>query len=96
MPTDQEIEEAEKSLDVSRLDMRVTFEMDALELLAIHGCLCLGLRHPHFQGPTRSLILQFVKDAEIKLLEIGLIRPEHIRIIHQVEAEEADKYKDKT
>ena len=89
--SDEEIECAQKELDGSRLGDMVDFKISLLQLMAVHGAICLGLRHPQMKGPSRAIILQFVKTAEDKFVESGLMKPEHIRIIHAVEEEETEK-----
>ena len=69
--------------------MIVPLFINGLSLLAVHGVCCLGLRHPDYTGPSRKLVLEFVKAAEDKLLEIGAITEEDIKEIHQVERDES-------
>ena len=67
----------------------IELQMSALHLLAVHGNVCLGLRHPTNTGPNRKLALEFVNYAEQKLKSAGLINDQDIENIHNVEQEES-------
>src|SRR5574341_1216905 len=60
--------------------------------MAIHGYLCLALRHPGFQGaeahPSRAIAEDFVAAIGDKLVEVGLLTPDELAQAQQVEAEE--------
>jgi len=67
----------------------IELRMSALHLLAVHGNVCLGLRHPTNTGPNRKLALEFLGYSEQKLKSAGLINDEDIENIHKVEQEES-------
>jgi hypothetical protein len=68
----------------------------ALELtpalaLALHGNLCLALRHPENHGHSRALVEQLVEDLEALLEGAGVLNAEQLLAIHRVEAEAAPR-----
>ena len=67
----------------------IELRMSALHLLAVHGNVCLGLRHPTNTGFNRKLAMVFLGYAEQKLKSAGLINDEDIENIHKVEQEES-------
>lgn len=66
----------------------ITMSFTAIQLMAIHGNVCLGLRHPQNRGISRAIVKSFILDAEKKLVECGLLNEDDIRKIHRVENEE--------
>lgn len=88
--TDEEIKEALQELNASKFEARFQFELTGLQLLAVHGSCCLALRHPDFNGPSRSLVLKFTEKAEEIMVREGLMPRHHLEIIHAVEAEETE------
>lgn len=63
---------------------------DAISLMAVHGNLLLALRHPENTGLSRQYVINFVKQAGEKLIELGALT--RLRLIHtyQVEAEQGN------
>ncbi len=47
------------------------FEANLISWAAVHGCLCLGLRHPDYTGPSRVLVEQVVSGIEMLLIQGG-------------------------
>lgn len=56
--------------------------------LAVHGNLCLSLRHPQNRGPSRKLILDFVKNIGRFLVEAGAVTEAELRAAENLEIEE--------
>ena len=75
--------------DKEKLCGIIDLQMSALHLLAVHGNVCLGLRHPNNKGPNRQLALEFINYAEQKLKAAGLINDQDIEEIHRIEWEES-------
>lgn len=59
-----------------------------LQWMAVHGYLCLALRHPQANGPSRQIALHVVDQLEKLLVEGGLLSREEMAEGHQVEAAE--------
>jgi hypothetical protein len=72
-------------MNIKKIDEIITIKVDALTLMAAHGNICLGLRHPQNNGFSRKLVEEFVSTIEKKLIECGLLNEEDIGEIHQVE-----------
>ena len=63
--------------------------------MAVHGALCLALRHPHFNGKgkhghsrSRELVVEFTKSLGKWLVTAGALTPEQLRRAEELEAEE--------
>lgn len=76
-------------MNLGKSDEIIDMKISALHLMAIHGNLCLALRHPGNNGPSRKLIIEFVNSIENKLKDIGMFTDEDIKLMHQVEEEES-------
>jgi hypothetical protein len=61
--------------------------LSILDLIAIHGNICLGLRHPDNTGPTRQIAENVIDTIEQIFKDTGM-EDDVIAEIHQVEAEE--------
>lgn len=59
-----------------------------LTWLAVHGNLCLALRHPRNVGASRPFVVKFVKDLGKKLVEWGAITEEQLKYAERIEIEE--------
>jgi len=68
-------------------------EMNLGRWLAIHGYLCLALRHPQTTGPSRQIALDLVGDLEAAFLSLGLLDQEDINLIHKVEQDAQETLK---
>jgi len=68
-----------------RLFRRV--EASGLLWMAIHGNLCLALRHPANLGPSRELVLGFVKNLGRLLVEWGVLTEAQLAAAQKVEQE---------
>ena len=58
-----------------------------LTWLAVHGNLCLALRHPANKGPSRQWVLTFVKDLGKALVKWGVITEEELKQTEKTEIE---------
>ena len=72
-----------------KLSEIIELQISAVHLLAVHGNVCLGLRHPKNIGPNRQFALEFINYTESKLKEAGIIDDEDIKIIHMIEFQES-------
>lgn len=58
------------------LNKIVKFELNVLSMMALHGNLCLALRHPDNDGASRMIMIAFVRSVGNKLVDLGAITPE--------------------
>jgi hypothetical protein len=67
----------------------VPLDIPVGHLLAIHGYLCLALRHPEVQGTTSTteLIEPFVEELGQALVELGILTDEQLAAHRQLETE---------
>lgn len=65
--------------------MKVEIETDILTLLAVHGNLCLSLRHPGNQGMSRDKAICFVKALGKHLVNLGALTPEQLKEAEMLE-----------
>jgi len=56
--------------------------------MAIHGNLCLALRHPSNLGSSRALMEQFVRALGENLVENGVLTPDELAQAQRLEIEE--------
>jgi len=57
--------------------------------MAVHGTLCLGLRHPAYGGPSRAFVENFVRALGDCLVEWGCLTPEELAFVQRVEQDES-------
>lgn len=74
-----------KTFTEEELSRIVVVEMNVLEWMAIHGNVCLGLRHPKNTGPSRMCAEKFLSVIEDALLMTGVFNTKMIQEIHKVE-----------
>lgn len=65
---------------------------NTLTLMAVHGALCLALRHPQFNGKkhglSRKMVVEFTKSLGEWLVHAGALTPEQLRSAQRLEARE--------
>lgn len=69
----------------------VKLELPVLSLLALHGSVCLALRHPQNTGASRKTMVEFVKRAGRYLVDLGAITPAELIEAHRIEQEEGSE-----
>jgi len=79
-------------VDYNNENVLLQINLPALHLMALHGYICLGLRHPKTTGPSRDIVLHYIDVFETLLLNSGLLDEDDVRLIHKVEMEESKKY----
>jgi hypothetical protein len=79
---------------VTPLDINIDKALDTVGVeapqwvwLAVHGYLCLGLRHPMAGGEAREAALAFVNRLSAKLVECGLVSQEFMDRANHYEQE---------
>lgn len=60
-------------------------ETSGLTWMAVHGVICLGLRHPQFVGPSRMLVLNFVRELGRQLVEHDVLTGEELSLVERTE-----------
>lgn len=81
------------AINYDKANRYLTIEMISGRWLAIHGYLCLALRHPQATGPTRQIALDLVQDLEAAFLAQGLLDQEDVDLIHKVEQDAQETLK---
>lgn len=61
---------------------------NTLIAMAVHGALCLALRHPSFKGRSRKMVVEFTKSLGRWLVQAGALTSEQLRITERKEARE--------
>lgn len=69
-------------------DHDIPLNTNNLTMMAVHGSLCLALRHPQFRGKSRSLVIAFVKSLGEWLVTEGIMTQERLAEAQEQEAEE--------
>jgi hypothetical protein len=64
-------------------------ETNGLTWMAVHGAICLGCRHPHYVGPSRILVVAFVRELGQRLVEAGVLTKDEVQMIERLEQEES-------
>jgi hypothetical protein len=64
---------------------------DTLTAMAVHGALCLALRHPHFKGRSRKFVVEFTRSLGKWLVTAGALTPEQLASAEQLEAKQGSK-----
>lgn len=78
----------EKGKDFLEMEVTIPLRISWISLLALHGALCLALRHPQFRGPSRGLVVNATQQIGKYLVDNGLLTPEQLAEAQQLEAEE--------
>lgn len=76
-------------MDLTRAFVNLPIETTLFVWLAVHGNLCLGLRHPSNLGPSRRYIEQFVKQLGARLVQEGFLTAEELQHAEHLERQEA-------
>lgn len=70
---------------------KVKIEIEVLSLLALHGSVCLALRHPMNTGESRKMMVEFVKQAGRYLVDLRALTPAELIDIERIEAAEGSE-----
>ena len=77
--------------DMTKAEDLAAVEADLLTWMAIHGNLCLALRHPGNQGPSAQLVSDFAHALLAMLIDRGLLSPAEADQVSRVEVEETTR-----
>jgi hypothetical protein len=67
------------------LRMEIPAIATGLTWMAVHGNLCLALRHPANSGPSRKLIENFVRQLGENLVENGVLTAAELAEVQRTE-----------
>ena len=75
----------------SRLAMTepIVVETNGLTWMAVHGAICLGCRHPAYLGPSRTLVIAFVRELGKRLVEAGVLTEAELQEVERCERQES-------
>lgn len=73
------------NLSNQELEQQVIVTLPVLYWMAVHGNLCLALRHPQNNGPSRASVIHSIELIESVLKDQGLMDQEDIDLVHQTE-----------
>jgi hypothetical protein len=66
----------------------IPLQSNYITLMAVHGALCLALRHPQFRGSSRQFVVAFTKSLGEWLAHAGALTPAQLREAERLEARE--------
>jgi hypothetical protein len=72
-------------------DRDIPLKANYLTLMAVHGALCLALRHPEFKGSVREIVVAFTQCLGKWLVDGGILSPEQLAEAQQLEASEGSR-----
>lgn len=75
-------------MDIRKAHARAEVIATLHEWMAVHGNLCLALRHPENTGPSRALIVGMIHRIGKILVEGGALTEEELNFATRVEQEE--------
>ncbi len=75
-------------MDINRALQKATIEESLFLWMTVHGNLCLALRHPTNDGPSRGYTVAFVRKLGRLLVERGLLTQAELDLAEEVEREE--------
>ena len=75
-------------MDLSKVEVPLKVDAELFTWLAVHGTLCLGLRHPRHTGPSRRIAEEFVRALGARLVEEGLLSADELNDAERLERQE--------
>lgn len=72
-------------LSNEEFEKHISIQLPAISWLAVHGNLCLALRHPENIGPSRTLAKSAILTIEAALLALDIMDQEDIEKVHRTE-----------
>jgi hypothetical protein len=74
-------------MDATNALKHVTVDGTLLDWMAVHGNLCLALRHPQNQGETRALIVSMIHKLGTLLVDEGILTADEMNRATRIEHE---------
>ena len=75
--------------DVTKATVELPVHAPLLTWMAVHGVLCLGLRHPEMNGPSRRIVEDFVRQLGQALVANGLLTAQELREAEHLERQQS-------
>lgn len=69
---------ADQKGDILQMEQTFPLQISWIGLMAMHGALCLALRHPQFKGQSRQLVVSATKQLGKYLVDNGILTPEQL------------------
>jgi len=91
MKDEELLKELLANADLDKLNRKAAISAPLLTWVAIHGNLCLALRHPENVGDSRKLVLNFVKELGRFLVKSGIFTQSQLEAMEKVEIEEGSR-----
>lgn len=76
------------SMDITKARVPLPVHADLFTWMAVHGNLCLALRHPSNVGGSRQIVEEFVRALGARLVEEGLLSADELRDAEKLERQE--------
>jgi hypothetical protein len=76
------------SMDTRNALKHVTVDGTLLDWLAVHGNLCLAMRHPGNDGPSRSIVVSVIYRLGKVLVDEGILTPDELESATRLEVNE--------
>lgn len=73
------------TMDLSIARKPAAIETELIAWSAVHGCLCLALRHPEYTGASRSMVEHMLNGIETLLVDGGLFTRAEMDAAHKTE-----------
>lgn len=74
-------------MDIDKALETATVEESLFVWMTIHGNLCLALRHPENDGPSRAYMEAFINKLSMMLVQRGMLTQQDIERAQRVERE---------
>jgi len=91
MKDEELLKELLANASLEKLNRKAAISTPLLTWVAIHGNLCLALRHPENVGDSRKLVLNFVKELGRFLVKSGIFTEAQLEAMEKVEIEEGSR-----
>lgn len=75
-------------MDITKAKIDLPVHAELWVWMAVHGNLCLALRHPSNRGPSTRAVETFVRALGARLVEEGLLTEDELRDAEKLERQE--------
>jgi hypothetical protein len=75
-------------MDTTKALHHVSLDATLLDFVAVHGNLCLALRHPENTGDSRAMVISMIHRLGKLLVEGGILTQAELDFASRVEQEE--------
>ena len=81
----------DQGIDFLIEEVTIPLTISRIGLMALHGSLCLALRHPQFTGPSREIVINATKQIGKYLVDTGILTAQQLSEAEKLEAEEGSQ-----